>query len=42
MSYSKKPGTDWLVLHIVINGPTFIILLSCDDDQENFAVISLE
>ena len=35
----ERPGTDWLVLHVVVNKPNNrIVLVSCDDNQENFSI----
>src|SRR5271170_4950952 len=35
----ERPGTDWLVLHVVVNKPNNrLVLVSCDDNQENFSV----
>jgi hypothetical protein len=35
----ERPGTDWVLLHVVVNRPnTRIVLVSCDDNQENFSV----
>lgn len=38
-AFSEKPGSDWLVLHVIVNkANTRIVLLSCDDAQEIFSV----
>lgn len=38
-TYDQKPGTDWFVLHVIINKPNNrIVLVSCDEDQENFSI----
>ena len=37
--YDQKPGTDWLVLHVIVNKPnTRIVIVSCDDNQQNYYI----